>query len=297
MTIQESALLIKIKCTKWQHSKNDKDAATALAIQHNVFDKDGNPDHKAFSVHQNMADVPVIKALDKTIGRVGNNVVRKMLLPWTEGEHLVTADILDKVERKLEEYQDHLIDLERELKQEWPTKLKELESRLGDKFDPDFYPSVDDIADAYSITFKLKNIDDSNDIRVKLPNSKIKKIKEDAEEEITRKVKVAQDKVRDRVVGVLETMIEGLERHGVIEEGATKPSKFANSTIANVKELADILPDLNIFGDDQLDIAANKILSKLRNANPDELRESEDKRKETIKDAKNIVDSLSGFYD
>ena len=96
---------------------------------------------------------------------------------------------------------------------------------------------------------------------------------------------------------MLEAMIEGLERHGVTEEGATKASKFANSTVANVKELADILPDLNIFGDDQLDIAANKILSKLRHANPDELRESEDKRNETIKDAKNIVDSLSGFYD
>jgi hypothetical protein len=83
----------------------------------------------------------------------------------------------------------------------------------------------------------------------------------------------------------------------MLKKRSLERSKSLNSTIANVKELADILPDLNIFGDDQLDIAANKILSKLRNANPDELRESEDKRKETIKDAKNIVDSLSGFYD
>ena len=297
MTIQESALLIKTKCTKWQHSKNDKDAATALAIQHNVFDKDGNPDHKAFSVHQNMADVPVIKALDKTIGQVGNNVCRKMLLPWTEGEHLVTADILDKVEQKLEGYQDKLIDLKRELKQEWPSKLKDLKSRLGDKFDPDFYPSVEDIADAYSITYKLKNIDDSNDIRVKLPNSKIQKIKEDAEEEISRKVRIAQDKIHERVIGVLEAMILGLERHGVVEDGAKKASKFADSTVDNVKELADILPDLNIFGDDQLDIASNKIISRLRNLNPEELRDSKDKREEVVKDAKDIVDSLSGLYD
>lgn len=297
MTIQESALLIKIKCKKWQHSKNDKDAATALAIEHNVFDKAGNPDHKAFSVYQNMADVPVIKALDKTIGQVGNNVSRKMLLPWTEGEHLVTADILDKVEQKIEGYQDKMVDLKHELKKEWPIVLKDLENRLGNTFDPSFYPSVEEIADEYSITYKLKNLDDSNDIRVKLPNSKIQKIKEDAEEEISRKVRIAQDKIHERVIGVLEAMILGLERHGVIEEGATKPSKFGNSTIANVKELADILPDLNIFGDDQLDIASNKIISRLRNLNPEELRGSKDKREEVVKDAKDIVDSLSGLYD
>ena len=297
MTIQESALLIKIKCTKWQHQKNDKDAATALAIENGVFDKKGNPDHKAFSVHQNMADVPVIKALDRTIGQVGNNVSRKMLLPWTEGEHLVTADILDKVEQKIEGYQDKLVDLKHELKKEWPIVLKDLENRLGNTFDPSFYPSVEEIADEYSITYKLKNLDDSNDIRVKLPNSKIQRIKEDAEEEISRKVRIAQDKIHERVIGVLEAMILGLERHGVIEEGATKPSKFGNSTIANVKELADILPDLNIFGDDQLDIASNKIISRLRNLNPEELRGSKDKREEVVKDAKDIVDSLSGLYD
>ena len=238
--VQNNALLVRVKCTRWQHSFEDKGLASELTNSKGASDG-------VLKVRKTIAQQPVVRALDKLIGQVGNQIVRKMTLRWDEGEHLLTVENIDRFEDAIRDKNDKLEANKAELRVEWPTIIAVDKNLLGSTFDADLYPTADEVCDSYSITYSLKPLPSSDDIRVSLPDEKIKLIK--------------------------------------------KSVKY------KIKRIAEILPSLNLTGDPVLAQAGNKLLTKLRDLDPKQLRESKSKRKETVAQAKEIVDSLSGFFD
>ena len=288
--VQNNALLVRVKCTRWQHSFEDKGLASELT--HSKGASDG-----VLKVRKTIAQQPVVRALDKLIGQVGNQIVRKMTLRWDEGEHLLTVENIDRFEDAIRDKNDKLEANKAELRVEWPTIIAVDKNLLGSTFDADLYPTADEVCDSYSITYSLKPLPSSDDIRVSLPDEKIKLIKKSVEDEINQKIESAMERVHSDVLTALENLIEGLERHGKKEGNAKRASKFGDNTVEEIKRIAEILPSLNLTGDPVLAQAGNKLLTKLRDLDPKQLRESKSKRKETVAQAKEIVDSLSGFFD
>ena len=87
--IQNNAMLVQVRCTKWNNTVTDK------LITHEVTcDKVADDGH--IRVSKRLAKVGVVKELNRLIGQVGNSIIRKWCVPWDDGVHLVTIDNLDK---------------------------------------------------------------------------------------------------------------------------------------------------------------------------------------------------------
>ena len=114
---------------------------------------------------------------------------------------------------------------------------------------------------------------------------------------MSQRVEQGAKVVHERVADVLNTLIDGLERHGTKAEGAKRASKFADSTVEAIERLAEALPGLNLTGDPALTAVSNDLFLKLRDLDPQVLREDDGKRQQAADTAKEIVSKLSGFFD
>ena len=196
--------------------------------------------------------------------------------------------------RKKRDYWDELV---RELGDEYESQVRRARIALGDAFDVRDYPPRDEVMARYSISVEYRPLPEGNDIRVNLPQHKLDQLRSDVESQVTSRVEQAMETVHERVVDTLQSLIEGLERHGQKGADAKRASKFSDNTVNKIAELADILPALNITGDPKLTSASNELLTKLRDLDADELRSDEAKRQSTAETAKSIVSNLTGFYD
>ena len=288
--IQTNAMLVRVRCTKWNNSITDREITDQV-----TFDKAAADGY--LRVTKRLAKQAVVKHLNKVIGQVGNTVLRLWTVPWDDGVHLITVDNLDRFEAALRKKSDLLEELKSELKDTWPDVIEADKVRLGDAFDPDDYPSVNEIVNRYSITYELRPLPSGDDIRVNLPQQRVNAIRQQVEQDVAAKVEAGAKVVSERVADVLNTFVEGMERHGTKADGAKRASKFADSTVEAIERLAEALPGLNLTGDPALTAVSNDLFLKLRDLDPQVLREDAGERQQAADTAKEIVSKLSGFFD
>ena len=288
--IQNNAMLVKVRCTKWCNTITDRGITDQVTVDKAAADG-------YLRVTKRLAKQAVVKELNKTIGQVGNTVLKLWTVPWDDGVHLITVDNLDRFEAALRKKADRLEELKSELQDTWPDVIEADKVRLGDAFDPDDYPSVNEIVNRYSISYELRPLPSGDDIRVNLPQQRVNAIRQQVEQDVAAKVEAGAKVVSERVADVLTTFIEGMERHGTKADGAKRASKFADSTVEAIERLAEALPGLNLTGDPALTAVSNDLFLKLRDLDPQVLREDDGKRQQAADTAKEIVSKLSGFFD
>ena len=288
--IQNNAMLVKVRCTKWCNTITDRGITDQVTVDKAAADG-------YLRVTKRLAKQAVVKELNKTIGQVGNTVLKLWTVPWDDGVHLITVDNLDRFEAALRKKADRLEELKSELQDTWPDVIEADKVRLGDAFDPDDYPSVTEIVNRYSISYELRPLPSGDDIRVNLPQQRVNAIRQQVEQDVAAKVEAGAKVVSERVADVLTTFIEGMERHGTKADGAKRASKFADSTVEAIERLAEALPGLNLTGDPALTAVSNDLFLKLRDLDPQVLREDDGKRQQAADTAKEIVSKLSGFFD
>ena len=290
--LHHNAVLVSVHCTKWTHQIADEEASNKLAEL-------VGGEAASFRASKDIGKHPVIKALDKLIGQVGNQVVRKLTLPWNESQKFLVVDLLEKFEGAIRSKNDLMDEYKRELRQVWPQIIEDAGRRLGDQFDERLYPDVEEVIEKYSIKYELDVLPNLSDARLSLGADKLEQVKDQVRKATEEKVQGITQAAHDRVLNVLTTLIDGLERHGKKAEGAKRASKFSDNTVDEVTALAEILPSLNVTGDPALVKASNAILSKLRNLDPEELRKNSTKREQAASQAKDIrkdlSDALSAF--
>ena len=288
--IQNNAMLVKVRCTKWCNTITDRGITDQVTVDKAAADG-------YLRVTKRLAKQAVVRELNKLIGQVGNTVLKLWTVPWDDGVHLITVDNLDRFEAALRKKADRLEELKSELQDTWPDVIEADKVRLGDAFDPDDYPSVTEIVNRYSISYELRPLPSGDDIRVNLPQQRVNAIRQQVEQDVAAKVEAGAKVVSERVADVLTTFIEGMERHGTKADGAKRASKFADSTVEAIERLAEALPGLNLTGDPALTAVSNDLFLKLRDLDPQVLREDDGKRQQAADTAKEIVSKLSGFFD
>ena len=270
--IQNNAMLLSTKITKFSNTRRDNGMADELTEA-----KKASPN--VIKVTKTLFASPIIKGLNKAHGQLRNHTQKFNTLPWDDGERLIPCESIDPFEAAWVKKTDYIADLKRELHREYPNMLKRAAKDLGDAFDINAYPTVEEILDAYSASYTLKKLPEAGDLRVNLPADKLQKIKDSIEADVTSRVEAAAESVHERVVDTLQALIDGLERHGTKADGAKRASKFTDNTVEKIEELAAVLPSLNITGDPKLTQAGNALLTKLADLDPAKLRESKTERK------------------
>ncbi len=84
------------------------------------------------------------------------------------------------------------------------------------------------------------------------------------------------------------------------EDGDGKPLVFRDSMIGNIRELVDVVPRLNIFGDDELARLCGQVKEKIASVEPDALRPSKSfdpmARAQVKREADALAEKFAGYF-
>ena len=74
-----------------------------------------------------------------------------------------------------------------------------------------------------------------------------------------------------------------------------KKAVFRDTLVGNISELCDLLPSLNVTGDEELTKMCDEVRDKLTGFTPKELRKDTTAREDTARAAAAIMDKMAGY--
>src|SRR5262249_52015514 len=146
--------------------------------------------------------------------------------------------------------------------------------RLGNMFDPENYASSEGIKEAFYFDVEIKGISEAADFRAKLTDDSVKAIVKDIERRQDERLQSAMNEVYNRVLEVTGHMVERLKNYQppTGKKKGEKGVNFQDSTVYNIKELADLLPALNLTNDQRLIDLQQRLLDDLVEHSPEILK-------------------------
>ncbi len=129
----------------------------------------------------------------------------------------------------------------------------------------------------------------------KLASDDTDRVKRDIENQVEERLHGAVGDLYRRLGDAVERVSERLR-----EDGEGKPLVFRDSMIGNIRDLVDIVPRLNIFGDDELARLCGQVKEKIAGVEPDALRPSKSfdpvARARVKRDADALAERFAGYF-
>ena len=111
-----------------------------------------------------------------------------------------------------------------------------------------------------------------------------------------------ETQLHDAVGDLYRRLGEAVERvsERLQEDPEGKPLVFRNSMISNIRDLVDVVPRLNIFGDDELAGLCQQVKDRIASVEPDALRPSKTfdpaARAQVKRDADELMEKFAGYF-
>ncbi len=148
------------------------------------------------------------------------------------------------------------------------------------------YPTPDRIGSLFDISVGFFPFPDAKDWRLDLAEEEAELIRKETELSIKEAIYDASKDAINRYLDALTRFADKMRDFG-------PGNRMHKTIITNLKDLADILPKLNISDDPRIDIAAVEIKSKLEGLNLDVLKEDKSARDRARDEALEIIKRLS----
>jgi hypothetical protein len=201
-------------------------------------------------------------------------------LDYTARLRAIRADFETAVDEFIKGYSEH---------------VEAARKRLGNLFKPEDYPGADEIRHRFGFDTIINPVPSGDDFRVALGEAQAELIRVEIEERAKEQLQEAIRDVYRRVSEVCERMVEKLRNYVPGNDNSKAQGVFRDSLVENVRDLAQVLPMLNITADPKLSEIAERMRRELTRHNADTLRENEDLRSEVATAAASILADVSDF--
>lgn len=285
-SISSKAMLVYLNITGWSGRKFDDKTSTEIAEKHGTTVRRAGNYNKCLIDQEARTWRQVKRAEDR---------VRKYhyehTLKWSvNGAQMVTAAMFF-------EYAAQMQKLETSLRQAWaefftayPSLKENARRELNGMYDESAYPSIDELKSRFTYGidyYPLPTGDDMERLRDAIGvNAEIDAMAQNVEDRVEAAVQDAMRDVAKRVYEPVRSMASAL---------AQDKKVFRDSLVENVRDIAALLPKLNVTGDPELDAISTEIKAKLTAAAPAALREDGDLRAQVAKDADEIARKMAAF--
>ena len=173
----------------------------------------------------------------------------------------------------------------------YPELVDQAPDRLGDLFDADLFPSVEACKELFYSDIEVRPVPEAGDFRVAMSADDKQKITAQIQRNNDKRVSEVTTECFDRAYSVVSNMVERLEAFDPDKKGA----KLYDSLVGNVRDIAELLPSLNVGDDPRLEQLAKEIGQRLTETDTDTLKRDEGKRKEIAADAREIMNQIDDF--
>jgi hypothetical protein len=173
----------------------------------------------------------------------------------------------------LSDYEQQFNDAVKEFLREYPTLVSAAAFQLGDLFDADEYPDVDQLINKFKFRYVFLPVPDVGDFRIDV-NEQHK------EELVAQYESFYQNKLTEATKDVWDRLHECLSKMSGKLAGEEKQI-FRDSLVNNAVDMCDLLTKLNVTNDTKLEAARKKLESALVGVTPKDLREDDALRLDT----------------
>jgi len=135
-----------------------------------------------------------------------------------------------------------------------------------------------------------------DDFRVDMAQAQIDLIRADIERDVAEAANHAMRDVYRRITDATQRMVDKLQNYKpAFRQGDKSEGVFRDSLVENIRDLVNVLPALNITGDNGLYVLGKR-MEALTRYDADELRRNSQLRRDVAEEAKAINDSISDFF-
>lgn len=281
INIGSSALLVEVSVSSWSARKLDKKVTEEVNVNKGAS-------RSASRTNKNLlADDEKLEAINKYAANFRNWLYSETL-PWSNsGLRLIpTAKFFD-FKTTLDKYKTEFEGLVSDFVTDYPTRIAAQAFKLGSMFDRSEYPDANDIAHKFRFSYCFSPVPEAGHFLVDLGEEMEKELRDEYEKAYEERVNSAMKDLWTRLKDSLDKIAERLTP----DEGG-KNKIFRDSLVDNVLDLCGMLRDLNVTNDVNLEKARREVEMLLSGVVADDLRKSEEIRK----DVKSEVDAILGKF-
>lgn len=287
VSLSSRALLVDLDVQTWSGHKYDRSVSDEVAKSHGA-------DADAGRYNKRLIEKGAFVEL-RSISTRAHNAHYRLTVPWADrGDRLLSAELLDEYTRTMRGFEKDYNDAADRFAAKYPQYVNNASKNNGTMFKPSEYPTQAEVRDMFSFGYTIMPVPDSADIRVSVSEIEVARIAKAVESTINARIEAGVQDVYGRIVEVVEHMATSLREYTVTADGVEHP--FRDSLVGNVRDLASILPALNVMCDPALESLSARVQAELCHYGPKQLRASEETRNEVAAAAESILKDARDFF-
>lgn len=276
--LQTKAMIVRFKGSTWAATTEDKSVTAQVLADKKAGAKTGKFRKNLFPNSLRLARIK------KIVGEA-RNLIYEHTLPWLhDGGRIVTTKTYGHLSKELAELQTTWESAVNNMVDNWDKELERAEAENNELFDKEEYPPKEKFkADMCKWELTFEQVPEGFDWRADLAPNELKKLKEEQEAKFEKQVQSNRVELYERL-------------HKVVDKAATTlenpKAKFKNSLVSNVKQITEIMDDMNLTEDKILSKISKKAGETIGKVDPKELRKNGDTRKKVAEDAKEQAEDI-----
>lgn len=293
--LTERAVLADLSISMWGASVKDPVATAELAA-------DKHASSEALRVTKRLVSRESMKSL-RDIATLVKAFHLRSTLPWNDrGIRLLPVSREQSYRRGLDKLRDEMIDARSAFLKDYSTYISDAKVALGDLFDANDYPTVEEIERKIGIELEINPVPDRTHFADGLLGEDEDRIRADMERRNQARIQLG---VEELFTGLADAVRRLADRMDFDEgdDGEPKARKFKDTVLSNLTEAAERARDLDVTGNDVLAELAGEAVKLVDGVDVSTLRPtsgqkvySEHVRAKLQQDATALADKFAGYF-
>lgn len=219
-----------------------------------------------------------------------------LTLPWdNEGYRILPSAAYFTYKTKMAELEKAFLDAVKEFAADYHNIIKDSAKKQGTLYRPEDYPPIQEIVNRMGVSINVRPIPSGKDFRCDVGDDEVNRIRHDIEQEAQNTLKAAMQEPWKRLQDVVGHMSTRLKAYDEETGEGKKKSSFRDSLVANIQELVEVLPVLNITGDKELTNFVGRVQAELLQYPAQFLRCNPEERQDVAKAADDILAKMAAY--
>ena len=288
MNLTDDAMQVSLRITAWSGRRHDREASNHVALVHDASASAGR-------YHKRLLPKAAFAALTATVSEARTKHYENTL-PWDDqGARLLTVANYEHYTALMGGLRERMVRERARFIEDYESNIDQARLDLGKLFRIEDYPSKEALQGKFSLRYRITEVPDPEHFMAKLATDDVERIRRDIESDVEERLHGAVGDLYRRFGEAIERVSDRLR-----EDENGKPLVFRDSMIENIRELVDVVPRLNIFGDAELAGLCEQVKEKIAGVEPDALRPSKSfdpgARERVKRDADDLMERFSGYF-
>ena len=265
MSIASSSMLVELNISVWTANKVDK-TVTRQVTDDNSATSDAGQFRKNLtagsSLRKELADYAASC-------RLRHN---QLTMPWADrGPRLLPTSLFFDYKAEMNGRQTYFEDKQEQFFRDYPRLLADAPKHLGALYDPEDYPSVEEVRSKFGFRLVFTPVPESGDFRLDLPKQELEEMRRQYDAAFDSRLADAMREPWDKLHKTLSGMTKKLSDVEAAPDGTV--TRWHDTFIGNAAELCKMLTHLNLTKDPTLEQARRDLEKAIAGVDIDDVKE------------------------